>query len=185
MAISCYRGSFRPRDWTSVSCVGRRILYHCVTWEAPICVEGLVLHGESWSCSKAPSSHMVDLIGKAGSSSLFRSACRSLSFHTSQTSSPRWNRPFMPDEGWPGGSRNQPHLGTGPHLTRDSPPQPSTLESKHASQEIFLVSSCCNSAGSYLFSLSVPELWFFFFFLESIIKTRNSHMKFVFERMCF
>ena len=71
---------------------------------------------------------------------------------------PRWGRPFMPDEGWPGGSRNEPAFGTGPHLTRVTPPQPSTLEGKRASQEIFLVSSRCNSAGSYLFSLSVPEL---------------------------
>ena len=38
VAISYSRGPFRPRDWTHFSCVsyiGRRILYHCATWEAP------------------------------------------------------------------------------------------------------------------------------------------------------
>ena len=32
------RGSFQPRDWnhfSSVSCIGRQILYCCTTWEAP------------------------------------------------------------------------------------------------------------------------------------------------------
>ena len=34
VAISFSRGSSRPRDWTRVSCIsciGRRILYHCIT----------------------------------------------------------------------------------------------------------------------------------------------------------
>ena len=38
VAISCFRGSSRFRDWTHVSCVcyiGRQILYHWATWEAP------------------------------------------------------------------------------------------------------------------------------------------------------
>ena len=37
VAISYSRGSSRPRDWTHISCIscfGRWILYHCVTWEA-------------------------------------------------------------------------------------------------------------------------------------------------------
>ena len=37
VAISFARGSFRPRDGTPISCVcciGRRILYHCTTWES-------------------------------------------------------------------------------------------------------------------------------------------------------
>ena len=37
VAISFSRGSSRPRDQTPVSCVsciGRWILYHCITWEA-------------------------------------------------------------------------------------------------------------------------------------------------------
>ena len=35
-ATSSSRGSFQPRDWTCVpciSCIGRRIRYHCVTWK--------------------------------------------------------------------------------------------------------------------------------------------------------
>ena len=37
VAIFYSRGSFRPKDWTLVSCIsciGRWILYHCTTWEA-------------------------------------------------------------------------------------------------------------------------------------------------------
>ena len=33
LAISFSRGSSRSRDWTHVFCIGRHILYHCVTWE--------------------------------------------------------------------------------------------------------------------------------------------------------
>ena len=33
VAIS-FRGSFRPRDQTLVSCIGRQLLYHWATWEA-------------------------------------------------------------------------------------------------------------------------------------------------------
>ena len=39
VAISYFKGSFPPRDRTWVSCsfcIGRQILYHCVTWEAHI-----------------------------------------------------------------------------------------------------------------------------------------------------
>ena len=33
-AVQCFtRGSYLPRDWTCVSCTGRRILYHWATWE--------------------------------------------------------------------------------------------------------------------------------------------------------
>ena len=35
VAIASSRGSSCPRDGTHVSCIGRQILYHCVTWEAP------------------------------------------------------------------------------------------------------------------------------------------------------
>ena len=31
-AISFSRGSSQPRDWMRVSCIGKRILYHCITW---------------------------------------------------------------------------------------------------------------------------------------------------------
>ena len=34
IAISFSRESFRPRDWTYISSVGRWILYHWVTWKA-------------------------------------------------------------------------------------------------------------------------------------------------------
>ena len=37
VATSFSRGSSRPRDWTHISCVSctaRRVLHHCVTWEA-------------------------------------------------------------------------------------------------------------------------------------------------------
>ena len=39
VAISFSRGSSPPRDRTQVSCVsciGRRVPYHCATWEAPL-----------------------------------------------------------------------------------------------------------------------------------------------------
>ena len=35
VAISSSRGSSQPRDRTCVSCIGRWILYHWVTWEGP------------------------------------------------------------------------------------------------------------------------------------------------------
>ena len=41
VAISFSRDSAQPRDQTHVSCiscVGRQILYHCVTWEAQILI---------------------------------------------------------------------------------------------------------------------------------------------------
>ena len=34
-AISSSRGSSWPRDGTCISCIGRQILYHWATWEAP------------------------------------------------------------------------------------------------------------------------------------------------------
>ena len=39
VAISSSRRSSGPQDWTQVSCVsciGRRVLYHCITWKARI-----------------------------------------------------------------------------------------------------------------------------------------------------
>ena len=35
VAVSFSRGSFWPRDQTHISCVGRQILYHWVTWRSP------------------------------------------------------------------------------------------------------------------------------------------------------
>ena len=37
VAISFSRGSSSPRDWSWVSCIGRQILSHCATWQAPKC----------------------------------------------------------------------------------------------------------------------------------------------------
>ena len=36
VAISFSRGSSQPRNQIRVSCIGRRILYHYATWEAPL-----------------------------------------------------------------------------------------------------------------------------------------------------
>ena len=35
------RGSSWPKDWTHVSCIGRLILYHWVTWEAPCVLKNI------------------------------------------------------------------------------------------------------------------------------------------------
>ena len=35
VAMPSFRGSFQPRDWTSVSCIDRWILYHWATCKAP------------------------------------------------------------------------------------------------------------------------------------------------------
>ena len=49
-----FQGSFRPNDRTHVSCfscIGRSILYHCTTWEAPVgCLKS------SKYCAKLPKS---------------------------------------------------------------------------------------------------------------------------------
>ena len=34
VAIAFFRGSFQPRDWACISCIGRWILYHWATREA-------------------------------------------------------------------------------------------------------------------------------------------------------
>ena len=44
VAISSSRGSSPPRDWTHISCIGRQVLYHWTTREAP------KVHGGSQSC---------------------------------------------------------------------------------------------------------------------------------------
>ena len=39
VSISYSRVSYWPRDWPSVSYIGRQVLYHCATWEAqPLCI---------------------------------------------------------------------------------------------------------------------------------------------------
>ena len=50
--ISFSRGSSQPRDWTCISCVsciGRRILYPCATWEAPNLSVLFLKTAETWS----------------------------------------------------------------------------------------------------------------------------------------
>ena len=45
VAISYLRGSSQPRDWTHISCIsciGRLILYHCITWEAQEVAEWMI-----------------------------------------------------------------------------------------------------------------------------------------------
>ena len=37
VAIFFSRGSSQPRDWTCISCIGRQILYHCVTGKTFLC----------------------------------------------------------------------------------------------------------------------------------------------------
>ena len=53
VAITYSRGSSWPRDWTHVSCascIGRQVLYHCSTWEAPsVCADKDV----NWWCEGA------------------------------------------------------------------------------------------------------------------------------------
>ena len=58
-AISFSRGSSRLRNWTHVSCIGRWILYHWVTWEA---LSGLIRHQiphATWKMFFAKSYHWV------------------------------------------------------------------------------------------------------------------------------
>ena len=47
VAISYPRGPSRPRAWTGISyssCIGRRIIFYHITWEAPLsCINGLRL----------------------------------------------------------------------------------------------------------------------------------------------
>ena len=48
------RGSSQPRDPTHVyciSCIGRRILYTCITWEAPILLVMLAKGLEALKCT--------------------------------------------------------------------------------------------------------------------------------------
>ena len=47
VAISYCRGSSRPRDLicvSCISCIGRQILYHWATWEAPVNRRKCILH---------------------------------------------------------------------------------------------------------------------------------------------
>ena len=53
VAISYSRDSSQPKDWTHISyisCLGRQIFYHCVTWEAPLVLKHclLILIPRTW-----------------------------------------------------------------------------------------------------------------------------------------
>ena len=53
VAISFSRGSSWPRDrtWVScISCIGRQVLYHCATWEAPVYTQIYVRECSSPRC---------------------------------------------------------------------------------------------------------------------------------------
>ena len=57
VAISSSRGSSWPRDWTRVSCIGRQILYHWVTWEAQALItllQNLPLDLHPWDSFLSP-----------------------------------------------------------------------------------------------------------------------------------
>ena len=57
VAISYSRVSSLPREQTCISfisCTGRQILYHCVTWEAIMCqVPGTVGHSPFWNLTNS------------------------------------------------------------------------------------------------------------------------------------
>ena len=41
VAMPTFKGSSRPRDWNCISyisCIGRQVLYHWATWEAPLLI---------------------------------------------------------------------------------------------------------------------------------------------------
>ena len=99
VAISYPRGSSQSWDLTSISCIsciGRQILYHCATWEAPIvCVCTYILISQ-FSCR----SLILWLPPGQGCSShanhpSFPSSCHS-TFESSllSSSSLNWDSPF-------------------------------------------------------------------------------------------
>ena len=59
VAISFSRGSSRPRDWTP-TCIGRGILYHQLTREAPPTSLALCYNPMSWSTHNAPHREKCD-----------------------------------------------------------------------------------------------------------------------------
>ena len=63
-ASSYSRGSSWLRDWTSISnisCIGRQILYHCTTWEAPYHRYVLLIIYNWWKININNSSHLPSL----------------------------------------------------------------------------------------------------------------------------
>ena len=68
VAISFSRASSWPRDWTSISCVGRRILYHWAIREAPFF--------NSWKCPDLKGSLTYRGAGFPGGTSGKEPACQ-------------------------------------------------------------------------------------------------------------
>ena len=55
VAISYSRGSSQPRDWTHISCIGRRVLYHWASWEALFLKKKKKKEGSIWLVLKSRS----------------------------------------------------------------------------------------------------------------------------------
>ena len=48
--ISFSRGSFWPKDWTCISCIGRQIIYHWTTWEVgQLHMLSLLVNNSGWT----------------------------------------------------------------------------------------------------------------------------------------
>ena len=81
VAISSSRGSSQPGDWTCVPCIGRQILYHWATWEAPY----VVWLWANESCSKElihspSSSKWASLLRKICQTSSSSNSCKQLHY---------------------------------------------------------------------------------------------------------
>ena len=60
IAISSFRGSYWPRDWTRVSCIGRQVLYHWATRETLLAQDGWVMvesFDKTWSTGEGKENH--------------------------------------------------------------------------------------------------------------------------------
>ena len=65
VAVFSSRGSSRPRDQTCVSCIsciGRQILYHCTTWEAPVHGYMIQSYNTLLSCLLASSMPLMPIL---------------------------------------------------------------------------------------------------------------------------
>ena len=60
VVMSSSRGSAQPRDWTCISWVfsiGRRIPYHCITWQVPRYQQELPSHYVDWCVTSVSTSY--------------------------------------------------------------------------------------------------------------------------------
>ena len=91
VAISFSRGSSRPRDLTSISCIGRQVLYHWVTWVSPNTFWPSSLIDSFYSCK----SGLTYLIGNFWKNDHLGLLSTALSFILLRASSPpclnRWS----------------------------------------------------------------------------------------------